>query len=257
MWIIHSAPTDDRLFEHLTPERVLYEFDGPQLYVAMEGGRPLLVYVADSDDDELLRRLIVVPTSPSIVRSLSEGRYSVCDALRQPWLHIVDQTYDGVIENIWYFEDGLESVPHDYKPAEGTLLSVELEKARVEDESALAKKINQSATVKKAELRRAVVGHGTSTQPTRMYIQLCEGSIAAWENSSIIRRVAEYHSHSTSLKSNLGEAGLVDPMQVISTETIRLSHEADDYRRVRATIRRPANLRDFKFSARNPNDKRH
>ena len=155
-WKLDSSPISGTFFGTLEPEDVLYEFDGPQFYVTRESGRPLLVYVADSDEDELVRRLLVVPTSHTIVRGLRDGSCSVCDALRQPWLHVVDQNFDGTIVGVWFMEEGLDSVPSDYKPVEGTLLSVELEYKRAEAEKISARIVDVSAAAQKAELRRSV-----------------------------------------------------------------------------------------------------
>lgn len=181
-WQIEYPRIVDPLFERLEPTDVLYDFDGPQLYVAQERGLPVLVYVAWSDDDELIHRLLVVPTSNTIIQRLREGQYSVCDALRQPWLHAVDQNYDGAILDVWHLEGGLDSVPKDYKPVEGTLLSLELEQNRVQEKNLSPEFVMTVAATEKAELKKISTTHDSlhrfvrSIDPHRFEI------FRAWEN---------------------------------------------------------------------------
>lgn len=130
IWPASGTPVDSAIFGSLEPEEVLYDFDGPQIYISRSQGRPIFVYESDADDAAEVRRLLVVPTSEALISGLKTGRTSLCEALRQPWLHAVDQSNNGDVLNIWYLIDGLNSVPEDFKPVEGTLLSMELEQQR-------------------------------------------------------------------------------------------------------------------------------
>jgi hypothetical protein len=127
MWNVDGLRVDIGTLGALEPIDVLFEFEGPQIYVATHFGRPLLAYVSDCDDANELHRLLVVPTSEKLIADLKAGYISISDALRQPWLHAVDQTAEGHIAAVWHLPYGLDSVPDGYKPIEGTLISADLE----------------------------------------------------------------------------------------------------------------------------------
>lgn len=129
MWNVSGTLLDNDALGNLAPVEILYEYEGPRIFTASHCGRPVLAYESDCDDEQRIRRLLVVPTSDRIVRELKEGMLSISDSLKQPWLHAVDQSFDGTILAIWHISAGLESVPEKYKPVEGTLLSAELEHA--------------------------------------------------------------------------------------------------------------------------------
>ncbi|MBR7956432.1 hypothetical protein WJH60_30710 [Burkholderia orbicola] len=130
-WTIDRAQLETAPFASLRPVEVLYDFEGPQIFIAYDGGRPLFVYVSDIDEQQQYLRFLVTPISKRIIDYLKEGELSLCDALRLPWLHAVDQAFDGTVLATWYLDDGLDAVPDGYKPVEGTLLSPELEAARM------------------------------------------------------------------------------------------------------------------------------
>ncbi|VWC65505.1 hypothetical protein BLA39750_00133 [Burkholderia lata] len=132
-WTVDGTPVPVAPLGDLTPAEVLYDFDGPQIYIAYDSGRPLFVYVSDICELEECMRLLVVPVSRQIVANLKNGDLTLCDVLRQPWLHAVDQAFDGVIRAAWYIDAGLDAVPDGFKPVEGTLLTAELEAARMND----------------------------------------------------------------------------------------------------------------------------
>lgn len=110
---IMLAPT---ILGALVPLSVLYEFDGPKLFVTEHLGMPLLVYESHADDVLKLLRLLVVPTNKQILAELEGGECFVYDALDHPWLFVVDQHYDGRIVRVNLFRNGLASVPRSCRP---------------------------------------------------------------------------------------------------------------------------------------------
>lgn len=132
-WTVDGTPVPVAPFGDLAPVEVLYDFEGPQIYIAHDSGRPLFVYVSDINERDEYMRLLVVPVSRQIVENLKAGDLTLCDVLRQPWLHAVDQAFDGVVRAAWYIDAGLNAVPDGFKPVEGTLLSAELEAARMNE----------------------------------------------------------------------------------------------------------------------------
>lgn len=187
-WTVRGTRLDSIPFGTLEPQEVLYEFDGPQIYVAADNGRPLFVYESDSDDVNGLRRLLVVPTSTEIIAGLKTGALSLCDALRQPWLHVVDQRFDGRVVASWHLDDGLDSVPDGYKPVEGTLLSVELEQALRYLSGSAEAQFNQATAIRTLQFRKALRSYGQRNENPSGNFDYDEFS------SSVLARLHRYRS---------------------------------------------------------------
>ncbi|WP_414451531.1 hypothetical protein AB4851_22580 [Burkholderia sp. 22PA0099] len=130
-WEVQGARISNEIVGELRPVVVLYEYDGPQIFVAESCGRPLLVYVSDVDEEDRYYRLLVVATSEAILNSLRAGKLSLIDALNQPWMHAVDKTFGGEVTSVWFLPNGINDVPDGFKPVDGTLLSHELEEQRL------------------------------------------------------------------------------------------------------------------------------
>jgi len=122
LWEVFGQPVQSSQIGNLEPREVLYEFDGPKLYVSLVEGKALLVYESATDDQQELVRLIAAPTSSAIITSLKDGRRSVFEALNQPWVFAINQAYDAKLVDAWLLEDGIASVPTNARPKETTLL---------------------------------------------------------------------------------------------------------------------------------------
>jgi hypothetical protein len=67
-----------------TPEKVLYEFDGPLIFTVRDAdGSLLLAYQCGEDEDR--NHYFVVPFDDERLADLTEGRMPVLEALSQPW----------------------------------------------------------------------------------------------------------------------------------------------------------------------------
>ncbi|MBA2662669.1 MAG: hypothetical protein H0U74_10270 [Bradymonadaceae bacterium] len=114
----------------LSPEGVLYEFDGPCIFTARTPERSLiLAYLSteleDAPDSPL--RFVVVTTSEPTVDALKQGVVSVREALARgsAWLVDMDKSY----KPIRAFSVTLEALPEEALPADATMLWPELEPA--------------------------------------------------------------------------------------------------------------------------------
>lgn len=139
MWDAIGSEVSPSPFGMLDPEEVLYEFDGPKLYVARQDCKPVLVYESATDDATQTARLIVAPTNDRVLAKLKQGDISIFEALDQPWLYAVDQSYDGQVIRAWFLSYGIESVPTNARPRPQTRLWPHLEQLRRE-QSTQAKK---------------------------------------------------------------------------------------------------------------------
>ena len=118
MWPVVGTARPAGSLGPLTPEEVLYEFDGPRLFTARSpDGDLLLAYLCDAD--EARARFVVVPTDPSIVSQLQDGALPVRDALSRAPLWLVDLEPQGVVEVL---ETAPADLPDEALPQPGVLL---------------------------------------------------------------------------------------------------------------------------------------
>lgn len=116
--------TDDRLFTGelvswpIAVERVLYEAEEPIVYVTRSrSGQPLLAYVASHTPDASY--IVLAPASPSKIRALESGEYSVRSAFVSDWTWLVRGAVDGQVQ-VWNVEES--DIPDGYLPLPGTPL---------------------------------------------------------------------------------------------------------------------------------------
>lgn len=103
---------------NLTPEEVLYDFDGPRIFTCRTPNQELLLaFLYDLHDSNHL--YMVVPTNRTRIESLKSGKLSLREALEQPWIWQVE-VRDGNILLATKVE--LETLPEDVLPNPGVLL---------------------------------------------------------------------------------------------------------------------------------------
>lgn len=122
-WQINTPEFDTEPFIGVQPDEVLYEFDGPRVYTAQNSLGALLYYLADEADD--VSRFVVAPTNAQVVERLRTGILSVRDALNQPWVWVLDLSFDGTPKNSWRCT--LADIPDDALPRPGVMLWPHLE----------------------------------------------------------------------------------------------------------------------------------
>lgn len=124
MWNIAGKSVDIKRFKPFEPAEVLYEFDGPRIFILKDAeGEMNLAYW--SDEDQQICRYVVVPTTTRILDALRKGSISVFDALNQPRCWLCDVTHQGVLSACQRLE--FDAVPRDSLPAIGAMLLPSLE----------------------------------------------------------------------------------------------------------------------------------
>lgn len=122
-WQINAPEFDIGAFGGVEPDEVLYEFDGPRIFTANSSFGTLLYFLAEEDDG--VSRFIAAPTNPQVIERLKNGISSVRDALNQPWIWVLDISFDGTPQKSWRCT--LADVPADALPKPGVMLWPHLE----------------------------------------------------------------------------------------------------------------------------------
>jgi|GEM_PF-5421858 len=113
------------------PIDVLIEFDGPLTFTfeRRDGGLALAHLAAVGTS---ARRYLASNTSKYIVSDLKGGLLSIREALQRSQLWIIDVSSDGVIAAAWHATS--DNLPEGALPAEGVLLTPELENKQAADD---------------------------------------------------------------------------------------------------------------------------
>ena len=122
-WQINAPEFGIEPFVGVQLNEILYEFDGPRIFTATSLFGTLLYFLAEEDDG--ISRFIVVPTNAQIIERLKSGILSVWDALNQPWIWVVDISFNGMPQKSWRCT--LADVPTDVLPKSGVMLWSHLE----------------------------------------------------------------------------------------------------------------------------------
>lgn len=122
-WQINAPEFGIEPFVGVQLDEILYEFDGPRIFTATSLFGTLLYFLAEEDDG--ISRFIVVPTNAQIIERLKSGILSVWDALNQPWIWVVDVSFNGIPQKSWRCT--LADVPADVLPKSGVMLWSHLE----------------------------------------------------------------------------------------------------------------------------------
>ncbi|WP_126285724.1 hypothetical protein [Burkholderia stagnalis] len=122
MWTATGRRDDLDRFGDLPVTDVLYEADGPKLFVSVVKEVVFLVYESTFDLSEELVRLLAVPTTGKAIQHLLDGTLTVLEALDQKTVWSIDQTFDGRILEAIVLLEGIYSVPDGFKPEPGVRL---------------------------------------------------------------------------------------------------------------------------------------
>lgn len=125
LWHIETPQCSVESFKDRKIVEVLYEFDGPKIFITSSGSLQYLWYECAEDTVALVSRYLVVPTNEQTLAYLKDGTRTVYDALNQPWVWAVDLGQDDQVINGWVVH--LEEVPQSAKPERGVALWPELE----------------------------------------------------------------------------------------------------------------------------------
>jgi hypothetical protein len=118
MWPVNGT----RVSPHwlgLEPIPVLYEFDGPRIFICQDdASNPYLAY--QCDEDEEARRFLVVPSNEGLERRLTRGEINVRDAFWRPRAWFFDLGNDWQPLRAW--EVDVENLPPEMLPQPGVML---------------------------------------------------------------------------------------------------------------------------------------
>lgn len=118
MWKVLGSPTPHQRF-NLAPMRVLYEFDGPRIFICQStDGVQLLAYLCGQD--EITLRYLLVECRDDLEQRLTLGETTVREALFQPRVWLVDTDLVGTIRDAW--ETNAADLPPRALPKPGALL---------------------------------------------------------------------------------------------------------------------------------------
>jgi hypothetical protein len=125
MWSLNSPQCTPQRFGIFQPDEVLYEFDVPMIFTFKGEDGLFLAYLSVEDDDTQTSRYLTVPANKKLIDELKTGSKTVFEALNQPWLWVVDVSYEGVINAAWQVDD-IAQIPDAAKPAKDAMLWPEL-----------------------------------------------------------------------------------------------------------------------------------
>jgi len=126
---LQSAPID--VIGELEPEEVLYEYDGPQIFVARtKSGDLLLAYRCWEDEDG--EHLLIAPASWATISGLKVGRITVREALEQPWAWIANYRADVGLASVYRVDT--RDLPELALPVRGTYLYLHLQFPRAAEQ---------------------------------------------------------------------------------------------------------------------------
>lgn len=122
-WQSPGREIEERLTD-LQPLRVLYELDGPQIFICQDvHGDLLLAY--QCDEKPTLARFLLVPFDDELERQLTSGQITIREALKQPRAWLVDVLNDWTISATRRVS--LDDIPSDNLPRHDAMLWPELQ----------------------------------------------------------------------------------------------------------------------------------
>ena len=125
MWLLNTPQCTPQRFGVFQPDEVLYEFDVPMIFTFMGEDGLFLAYLCAEDNDTQTVRYLIVPANKKLIDELKTGSKTVFEALNQPWLWVVDVSYEGVINAAWQVDD-IAQIPDTAKPTKDAMLWPEL-----------------------------------------------------------------------------------------------------------------------------------
>ena len=202
MWQISGSPLSNDYLGPFSPDRILYEFDGPKIFTVLDREHDLCL-ACWSAADEQFNRFIVVPTSVTIIKALEGGELPVAQALDQPRCWLWDISHDEQI--LQCLKVAFQDIPADCRPTPGTMLRPELDhssRARVTE--ALRKSKSEPAIVQLTGRIREVdrdrmsfelreIGESSQSQKFVFEEQLRDQVIDALDSDELVTVAGQTH----------------------------------------------------------------
>ncbi|MEO5374922.1 MAG: hypothetical protein H7840_11675 [Alphaproteobacteria bacterium] len=122
-WEVHGESDESLQLDQLRPVEVLYDFDGPHVFVFCSAGRKFLANLLDQAGER--SRFLIAPTSENIINELKTGLRSLLEALNQPWIWVAEVDGSAIKQSLWHVS--LTSLPAAVLPEPGLMLYPHLE----------------------------------------------------------------------------------------------------------------------------------
>lgn len=135
MWTIDQANVRDLTFQEMTPDEVLYDFDGPRIFTFKVGAELYFACWSDEDSGEQRTRYLVVLTTAGEIEHLKRGVFSLDRILNKRFLWCVDRDFKNKVLEVTSLSGGYACVPDGFKPEKGTLLWDHLEPVLIKHEA--------------------------------------------------------------------------------------------------------------------------
>lgn len=123
LWPINDSQIEQDRLGALSPEKILFEFEGPRTFTSRDNEDELLLLHQCGQSGDVWR-YFVVPFSESLLNSLENGTLDLRSALDQPRMWIADLGKGGVT-NLYRIKN--RSEVENYLPFAATMLYPELE----------------------------------------------------------------------------------------------------------------------------------
>jgi hypothetical protein len=207
-WTPQAAVYDRFSFDRITPDRILFDYDGPRIFTVEADEGEYLFYLS-SEAGELIR-YVVAPTNKQTVEDLVVGAKTVVDALDQSIAWILDAKWDGQIVTVW--RTTLARVPAGSLPKPGTMLHPDLQPAlSLRYTGPSFEPGHMKANVLEAAIRRAISGIRRLGEPNPIVQRLQVGSLelafAAAEpkdgRNALFRAGSELATETSTLENSL------------------------------------------------------
>jgi len=198
-------------FSGITPNEVLFDFDGPQIFTYEWRDFLFLAYASDYDAAESKTRLLIVETTTQEIDGLKRGHLAILDALSKPLIWAADWNGADEADNINLLPHGIDSVPESHRPEAGTLLWAHLESA---DEYELAAYFRHVIDTSRLESLLPLISVRPLPQPSsQLYAPRIDAIerqwTAQWTDASLLH-AAEETEISASLFEQKFDAGMYE-----------------------------------------------
>jgi hypothetical protein len=119
MWQAIGTPVDGQWL-NLEPTRVLYEFDGPRIFICndLSGVSEFLAFQCGEEQGRM--RFLVVPSSEVLEHKLTSGEMNLHDALMRPKAWLFDLDFGWNLIGAWSVQ--VENLPQQCMPQPGVML---------------------------------------------------------------------------------------------------------------------------------------
>jgi hypothetical protein len=189
MWPYIGAKVEEKLTD-LAPVRVLYELDGPRIFICRDVAGDLLLACQCDEQDEL-SRFLLVPFDDDLEFRLTTGAITIREALQQPRLWLAEVLNDWTIREIRRVK--IDDVPHDNLPRQGTMLWPQLQP--ILSLRAIGTEIMQGAV--RGRVVQETVGRADGAM--RALVEYAGGQLGL--AAGLIRRLCEPPANRFALKS--------------------------------------------------------